>query len=125
MNFTLFDFSRYGIYPLTAYKSRQQIPPLTKIRPLTPEVSESVKSASPEPVDVEARRVVNMMCNVKPKDQASCDLMVSFALKRWLSLPYKPRYLVRFFSGNDNTLFVPLSTEFGINVEIVLFVCFK
>ncbi|BES95680.1 protein kinase activity [Nesidiocoris tenuis] len=69
---------KYGIYPLTAYKSRQQVPPLQ--RPLTPEV-ESVKSASPEPVDIEARRVVNMMCNVKPKDQANCDLMMTILLR--------------------------------------------
>ncbi|KAF6206898.1 hypothetical protein GE061_018134 [Apolygus lucorum] len=72
---------KYGIYPLTAYKSRQKVPPVTKMRPLTPEVSESVKSASPEPVDVEARRVVNMMCNVKPKDQASCELMMTILLR--------------------------------------------
>ncbi|XP_014244084.1 nuclear receptor-binding protein homolog isoform X2 [Cimex lectularius] len=71
---------KFGIYPLTAYKSRQQVPPIVKPRPATPEVAESVKSASPEPVDVEARRVVNMMCNVKPKEQ-SCDLMMTILLR--------------------------------------------
>jgi nuclear receptor-binding protein len=38
-------------------------------------MAESVKSVTPEPVDVETRRVVNMMCNVKPKDE-SCELLV-------------------------------------------------
>ena len=68
---------RYGIYPLTAYKSRQQVP-LAPKRAASPAeaASESVKSISPEPVDIEARRVVNMMCNIKPKE-ASQDLLVS------------------------------------------------
>uniref|UniRef100_A0A023F5B9 Nuclear receptor-binding protein homolog n=1 Tax=Triatoma infestans TaxID=30076 RepID=A0A023F5B9_TRIIF len=66
---------KFGIYPLTAYKQRPAKP-----RPATPEMTESVKSASPEPVDVEARRVVNMMCNVKPKEQ-SCDLMMTILLR--------------------------------------------
>lgn len=65
---------RYGIYPLTAFKARQPPPP--RPRAVSPEVTESVKSVTPEPLDIEARRVVNMMCNVKPKDE-SCELLVS------------------------------------------------
>lgn len=64
---------RYGIYPLTAYRARQPPPP--RPRAISPEVAESVKSVTPEPVDVETRRVVTMMCNIKPKEQ-SCDLLV-------------------------------------------------
>jgi hypothetical protein len=64
---------RYGIYPLTAFKARQPPPP--RPRPVSPEVAESVKSVTPEPVDVETRRVVNMMCNVKPRDEG-CELQV-------------------------------------------------
>lgn len=72
---------KYGIYPLTAYKSRQQAPIRPK-RPVSPAevTSESVKSASPEPVDFEARRVVNMMCNIKPKE-SSQDLLMTILLR--------------------------------------------
>jgi len=71
---------KFGIYPLTAYKSRQLPPPQPKPRPVSPEVPESVKSVSPDPVDIEARRVVNMMCNVKPREQ-SCDLLMTILLR--------------------------------------------
>ncbi|CAH0773135.1 unnamed protein product [Bemisia tabaci] len=67
-----------GIYPLTAYRPRQPPPP--RPQAVSPEIAESVKSVTPEPVDVEARRVVNMMCNVKPKGQ-SCELMMTILLR--------------------------------------------
>ena len=35
---------------------------------MSPELAESIKSATPEPLDIECRRIVNMMCNVKSKD---------------------------------------------------------
>ncbi|XP_055676438.1 nuclear receptor-binding protein isoform X1 [Lutzomyia longipalpis] len=63
---------RYGIYPLTAFPARQPPPP--RPRAISPEPTESVKSVTPEPVDVETRKVVNMMCSVKPRED-SCDLM--------------------------------------------------
>lgn len=69
---------KFGIYPLTAYRARQPPPP--RPRAISPEVAESVKSVTPEPVDTEARRVVNMMCNVKPKEQ-SCELMMTILLR--------------------------------------------
>ncbi|XP_054267362.1 nuclear receptor-binding protein homolog isoform X2 [Macrosteles quadrilineatus] len=69
---------KYGIYPLTAYRARQPPPP--RPRAVSPEVAESVKSVTPEPVDVETRRVVNMMCNVKPKEQ-SCELLMTILLR--------------------------------------------
>lgn len=63
-----FNFNfRYGIYPLTAFTAKQPPPP--RPRAISPEISESVKSVTPEPLDIETRRVVNMMCNVKPKEE--------------------------------------------------------
>ncbi|CAG2055458.1 unnamed protein product [Timema podura] len=63
---------KYGIYPLTAFTARQPPPP--RPRPVTPEIAESVKSVTPEPLDVEGRRVVNMMCNVKSREE-TCELL--------------------------------------------------
>lgn len=53
-----------------------KLPPPVRPRAISPEVTESVKSVTPEPVDVESRRVVNMMCNVKPREESS-ELLVS------------------------------------------------
>ncbi|XP_012227506.1 nuclear receptor-binding protein isoform X3 [Linepithema humile] len=60
---------KYGIYPLTAFMAK--LPPPVRPRAISPEVTESVKSVTPEPVDVESRRVVNMMCNVKPREDSN------------------------------------------------------
>ena len=38
-------------------------------------MAESVKSVTPEPLDIETRKVVNMMCNVKQRED-SCELLV-------------------------------------------------
>lgn len=65
---------RYGIYPLTAFAARQ--PPPQRPRAVSPETIESVKSVSPEPLEVETRKVVFIMCEIKPRED-SCDLMVS------------------------------------------------
>ncbi|KAL0272390.1 UNVERIFIED_CONTAM: hypothetical protein PYX00_005375 [Menopon gallinae] len=67
-----------GIYPLTAFSARTPPPP--RPRAISPEMAESVKSVTPEPFDVENRRVVNMMCNVKPKEQ-SCELWMTILLR--------------------------------------------
>lgn len=55
-----------GIYPLTAF----EIPGI-KLRPraVSPEVAESVKSNTPEPLDVEIRKVMTMQCSVKPDEE--------------------------------------------------------
>lgn len=42
-------------------------------------MAESVKSVTPEPLDVETRKIVNMMCDVK-SIQDSCELAVSILL---------------------------------------------
>lgn len=65
---------RYGIYPLTAFAAKQ--PPAARPRAVSPETAESIKSVTPEPIDIETRRVVNMMCNVKPREDG-CDSLVS------------------------------------------------
>ncbi|XP_035718360.1 nuclear receptor-binding protein homolog isoform X1 [Vespa mandarinia] len=69
---------KYGIYPLTAFMAK--LPPPARPRAISPEVTESVKSVTPEPVDVESRRVVNMMCNVKPREE-SCELLMTILLR--------------------------------------------
>nr|CAD7445781.1 unnamed protein product [Timema bartmani] len=69
---------KYGIYPLTAFTARQPPPP--RPRPVTPEIAESVKSVTPEPLDVEGRRVVNMMCNVKSREE-TCELLMTILLR--------------------------------------------
>jgi nuclear receptor-binding protein len=66
---------RYGIYPLTAFSAKQP-PPTPRPRAISPETAESVKSASPEPLDIESRRVVNMICSVKPIENCN-ELLVS------------------------------------------------
>ncbi|XP_059485395.1 nuclear receptor-binding protein homolog isoform X2 [Neocloeon triangulifer] len=68
---------KYGIYPLTVFAA-------PRTRAASPEVTaESVKSLSPEPVDVEARRVVTMMCSVKRRDEAvtTNDLQMTLLLR--------------------------------------------
>lgn len=70
----MYSNSRYGIYPLTAFSAPQ--PPPSRPRAISPETAESVKSATPEPVDVETRKVVNMICSVKPRED-SCELLVN------------------------------------------------
>ncbi|KAH8018830.1 hypothetical protein HPB51_012784 [Rhipicephalus microplus] len=64
----LLEDVRNGIYPLTAFVMSHQ--PIVRPRASSPEVSESVKSASPEPFDAETRRIINMMCNIKQQDES-------------------------------------------------------
>ncbi|RLU21867.1 hypothetical protein DMN91_006244 [Ooceraea biroi] len=69
---------KFGIYPLTAFMAK--LPPPVRPRAISPEVTESVKSVTPEPVDVESRRVVNMMCNVKPREDSN-ELLMTILLR--------------------------------------------
>ncbi|XP_065311406.1 nuclear receptor-binding protein isoform X3 [Dermacentor albipictus] len=64
----LLEDVRNGIYPLTAFVMSHQ--PVVRPRASSPEVSESVQSASPEPFDAETRRIINMMCNIKQQDES-------------------------------------------------------
>ncbi|ESO92098.1 hypothetical protein LOTGIDRAFT_202640 [Lottia gigantea] len=52
-----------GIHPLTAFAMPR--PPPSRPRAITPELTESVKSETPEPIDIETRMVTNMTCSVK------------------------------------------------------------
>jgi len=57
---------KYGIYPLTAFALAT--PPPTKTRAPSPELyHQSDKSNSPEPQDVENRRVLTMQCSLQPR----------------------------------------------------------
>lgn len=64
----LLEDVRNGIYPLTAFAMSHQ--PIVRQRATSPEVSESVQSASPEQFDPETRRIINMMCNIKQQDES-------------------------------------------------------
>ncbi|CAN8007080.1 unnamed protein product [Ixodes pacificus] len=64
----LLEDVRNGIYPLTAFVMSHQ--PIVRPRASSPEVSESVQSASPEPFDAETRRIINMMCNIKQQEES-------------------------------------------------------
>ncbi|CAH1122588.1 unnamed protein product [Ceutorhynchus assimilis] len=67
-----------GIYPLTAFGAKQ--PPFARSRAISPEMAESVKSVTPEPTDVETRKIINMMCDVKSKEE-SCDVLLTIVLR--------------------------------------------
>lgn len=60
---------RNGIYPLTAFALPH--PPPSRPRAITPELAESVKSETPEPMDVETRMVTNMACQMRKTDENS------------------------------------------------------
>lgn len=54
---------KYGIYPLTAFALAQPQP--SKTRAPSPECHKSDKSCSPEPQDVENRRIQTMQCSIE------------------------------------------------------------
>lgn len=64
---------RNGIYPLTAFAPTH--PPIVRPRAISPEISESVKSTTPEPADVETRHIINMMCTIKPQEEGHAPVM--------------------------------------------------
>ena len=57
------ELDRNGIHPLTAFAMKRANP--GKIRPQSPETQESVKSATPEPIDMESRKITTMQCEVR------------------------------------------------------------
>ncbi|KAH8326443.1 hypothetical protein KR067_007622 [Drosophila pandora] len=69
---------KYGVYPLITYSGKK--PPTFRSRAASPERADSVKSASPEPVDTESRRIVNMMCSVKIKEDSN-DIIMTILLR--------------------------------------------
>ncbi|KAK7604139.1 hypothetical protein V9T40_004412 [Parthenolecanium corni] len=64
-----------GVYPLTAYDSNGKNPV-----PVAPVNCSDSGTLSTEPIDRETRKVINMMCNVKPKDGES-ELMITILLR--------------------------------------------
>ncbi|XP_068629566.1 nuclear receptor-binding protein homolog [Battus philenor] len=67
---------KYGIYPLTAYAwgGRRAASPCERAAESAP--------ASPEPRDLETRRVVNMMCSLKPRAPHDAhDLLMTILLR--------------------------------------------
>uniref|UniRef100_A0A1I8NU32 Nuclear receptor-binding protein homolog n=1 Tax=Stomoxys calcitrans TaxID=35570 RepID=A0A1I8NU32_STOCA len=70
---------KYGVYPLTAFSGKK--PPHFRSRAASPERADSVKSATPEPVDIESRRIVNMMCSVKKLKEGSSDILMTILLR--------------------------------------------
>merc|ERR1712059_104876 len=64
----LMEDVKYGIYPLPAFALA--IPPPTKTRAPSPELHhQSDKSSTPEPQDVENRRILNMQCSIQPREE--------------------------------------------------------
>lgn len=70
---------KFGVYPLTALGGKK--PPHFRSRAASPERADSVKSATPEPVDIESRRIVNMMCTVKKIKEDSSDISMTILLR--------------------------------------------
>lgn len=70
---------KYGIYPLTAFTAKQPPPP--RPRAISPETAESPKPITPEPLDIETRKIVNMMCSVKPREDSLNDLSMTILLR--------------------------------------------
>lgn len=68
-----FCLSRNGIYPLTSYAATHR--PVIQQRMNSPEMSDSVKGSSPEAFELETRRIINIMCNIKPQEESQ-NLMV-------------------------------------------------
>ncbi|XP_068153727.1 nuclear receptor-binding protein homolog [Drosophila tropicalis] len=70
---------KYGVYPLITYSGKK--PPNFRSRAASPERADSVKSATPEPVDTESRRIVNMMCSVKKLKEDANDILMTILLR--------------------------------------------
>ncbi|XP_077991108.1 nuclear receptor-binding protein-like [Glandiceps talaboti] len=83
-----------GIYPLTAFALPEPYP--TKPRPPTPEVTESVKSTTPDPSDVEHRQILQIQCNVNTDEESKPQLHLTIILRmddkmnRHLSCDFTP-----------------------------------
>ncbi|XP_037954722.1 nuclear receptor-binding protein homolog [Teleopsis dalmanni] len=70
---------KYGVYPLTALGGKK--PPHFRSRAASPVRADSIKSVTPEPIDIESRRIVNMMCSVKKLREDSRDISMTILLR--------------------------------------------
>lgn len=76
----LIEDVKYGIHPITVFAPKRMAN--IRIRALSPDAAESVKSTTPEPVDIETREIVNMMCSVKPREATATNELVMTLLLR-------------------------------------------
>lgn len=91
---------RNGIYPLTAFILPQ---PPTRPRAITPEMTEQEKTETPEPIDIESRRVTNMSCQLRKIDDKEDNL--TFHLTLLLRMDDKMnRQLQCDFNSADNAI---------------------
>lgn len=67
-----------GIYPLTIYPIKK-IPP-SRSRAISPASGDPNKVGTPEPLDIETREIVNMMCSIKPREDED-DLLMTILLR--------------------------------------------
>ncbi|XP_035214678.1 nuclear receptor-binding protein-like [Stegodyphus dumicola] len=72
------DDVRNGIYPLTSYAATHR--PVIQQRTSSPEMSDSMKLKSPEAYELETRRIINIMCNIKPQEESQ-NLMMTVLLR--------------------------------------------
>ena len=93
-------YFRNGIYPLTAFILPQ---PPTRPRAITPEMTEQEKTETPEPIDIESRRVTNMSCQLRKIDDKEDNL--TFHLTLLLRMDDKMnRQLQCDFNSADNAI---------------------
>ena len=72
------SFHRNGIYPLTAYAMPH---PPSRPRAKTPEMKESVKSETPEQMDMETRLVTSMSCCIKKPEEEGENVQMTIMLR--------------------------------------------
>lgn len=72
------DDVRNGIYPLTAHAATHL--PIVRQKTNSPEAGDAKKSSSPEAYELETRRIINIMCNIKPQENSQ-NLMMTVLLR--------------------------------------------
>lgn len=88
---------RNGVHPLTAFEPKYKYSD-SRPRAVSPELAESVKSETPEPSDVEMRRVVNMSCQCR-KAEENQDLVVCICTRQYSTLRKTKDQLIVFITG--------------------------
>ncbi|KAG8195973.1 hypothetical protein JTE90_028947 [Oedothorax gibbosus] len=72
------DDVRNGIYPLTSYAASH--PPIIQQGTASPLIAAPKKSCTPEGYELETRRIINIMCNIKPQENSQ-NLMMTVLLR--------------------------------------------
>ena len=112
------SFFRNGIYPLTAFILPQ---PPTRPRAITPEMTEQEKTETPEPIDIESRRVTNMSCQLRKIDD-KIDENLTYHLTLLLRMDDKMnRQLQCDFNTADNaTILAEELVHYGFINEVII-----